>query len=111
MRPPADAGPGLPGGPDAANGEGGAGGGGAPAASEEEEVAEEWDEEEEAAMAFINNKSQLCSGTTTCSKRSAWCREVFKDGVPADCVPKFADYCCGMEAQSELEKCKLEVEE
>lgn len=109
MRPPADAGPTLPGsGPDAANGAG-AGAGGAPVAGEEEELAE-WDEEEEAAVAFVENKSQLCAGVNTCSKRSSWCAGVFKDGVPTDCLLNFKDYCCGMEAQSELETCKVEVD-
>lgn len=37
------------------------------------------------------DSSHICKSKATCMDRGAWCTEMYKDEVPADCVDKFED--------------------
>lgn len=98
----------------APNGEAGAAAGGAAAA---EGAASSDDEEEEEGVAaneeeeFVPSKSKICSDLGKCSARNKWCKDTFADNMPADCVDKFSEYCCGTVVPNDLEECRSEVME
>lgn len=54
--------------------------------------------------------SAHCRSKQTCSARSAWCSDTFKNGPPSDCVEMFSDMCCTQHAHSNLINCKEAVD-
>jgi len=78
-------------------------------AEDEEEDFTLGDDEDAFEIQSGENKSQICASKTTCLARDAWCKDIYKDDVPSDCVDNFPDYCCGTIATDNLEECKLMV--
>jgi hypothetical protein len=58
---------------------------------EEEEIELEDEQIEDTEEEFVHSKSKLCSDKATCTARGEWCKSVFKDDVPTDCVENFSD--------------------
>lgn len=56
--------------------------------ADEEEIEEDIEDVDEE---FIPSKSKLCSDKSTCTARGEWCKSVFKEDVPNDCVENFSD--------------------
>lgn len=78
----------------------------------EQEIDEEIDEETveaETEDARPSDSSNICKSKTTCGDRGTWCTEMYKDSLPADCVDRFEDYCCGELATQNIIECKQEV--
>lgn len=86
-------------------------GAGGPAGLETSDAEEmEFDEEDDATGAAMNGAigMRTCSEKNNCTARKAWCKSQFMDNIPADCLENFTEYCCGINAISQLEECKQE---
>jgi len=58
---------------------------------EEEEIELEDEQIEDTEEEFVHSKSKLCSDKSTCTARGEWCKAMFKEDVPGDCVDNFSD--------------------
>lgn len=70
---------------------------------------EMFDEGEEPNIMLEEERIQQCSGKITCTLRKGWCTETFRDDVPADCLEKFDEQCCGTVIPDKIQECKAEV--